>query len=99
MAPDGLQCPGRERVPSPVDVDPARVRDDHARWLERSRAAWDARAERWHARAEVNALAADRAAELDRVWDALRLSRDARLLTPAAAAASGPSRSPNAASA
>jgi 2-polyprenyl-3-methyl-5-hydroxy-6-metoxy-1,4-benzoquinol methylase len=80
MAPDGLQFPGRERVSSPVDIDSTRVRDDHARWLERSRAAWDARAERWHARAEVNALAADRAAELDRVWDALRLSRDARLL-------------------
>jgi len=80
MAPDDLQYPGRERVSSSVDVDPARVRDDHATWLEHSRAAWDARAERWHARAEVNALAPDRAAELDRIWGALRLSRDARLL-------------------
>ena len=80
MEPDGLQFPGRERLSPPVDVDLARTREDHASWLERSRAAWDARAERWHARAEVTALAADRDAELDRVWDALRLSRDARLL-------------------
>ena len=80
MEPDGLQFPGRERLSPPVDVDLARMREDHASWLERSRADWDARAERWHARAEVTALAADRDAELDRVWDALRLSRDARLL-------------------
>ena len=80
MAPDGLQFPGREEQPPRVDVDPARVRDDHARWLERSRAAWDARAERWHARAEVTALEADREVELERIWDALRLSRGARLL-------------------
>jgi SAM-dependent methyltransferase len=80
MAPDRLQFPGRERPSLSVDVDPARMREDHASWLERSRADWDARAERWHARAEVNALAADRAAELDRIWDVLRLSRDARLL-------------------
>lgn len=80
MAADGLQFPGRERASLPADVDPARVQEDHARWLERSRAAWDARAERWHARAEVNALAADRDAELQRIWDALRLSRDARVL-------------------
>jgi 2-polyprenyl-3-methyl-5-hydroxy-6-metoxy-1,4-benzoquinol methylase len=80
MAADGLQFPGRERASPSVAVDLARVREDHASWLERSRAAWDARAEQWHARAEVNALAADRAAELDRIWDALRLSRDARVL-------------------
>jgi len=80
MAPDGLQFPGREEQPPRVGVDPARVRDDHAVWLERSRAAWDARAERWHARAEVTARAADRAVELDRIWNALRLSRGARLL-------------------
>jgi 2-polyprenyl-3-methyl-5-hydroxy-6-metoxy-1,4-benzoquinol methylase len=80
MAADGLQFPGRERASAPVDIDPARLREDHAIWLAHSRAAWDARAERWHARSEVNALAADRAAELDRTWDALRLSRDARVL-------------------
>ena len=80
MAPDGSQFSGRERLSPPVDVDPARVQDDRASWLQRSRAAWDARAERWDARAEVNALAPDRGAELDRIWDALRLSRDARVL-------------------
>jgi SAM-dependent methyltransferase len=80
MASDGSQFPGRERPSPPVEVDPARLREDHASWLERSRAAWDARAARWHARAEANALAADRGAELDRIWDALRLSREARLL-------------------
>jgi SAM-dependent methyltransferase len=80
MAADGLQFPGRERRTPSVGVDPARVQEDHARWLEHSRAAWDDRAERWHARAAANALAADRTAELDRIWDALRLNRDARLL-------------------
>jgi SAM-dependent methyltransferase len=80
MAPDGMQFPGRERLSPSAGVDPARVQEDHARWLEHSRTAWDNRAERWHARAEANALAADRAAELDRVWNALRLSRDAHLL-------------------
>jgi SAM-dependent methyltransferase len=80
MAPDRLQYSGRERLSPPSDGDPARVQDDHASWIERSRAAWDARAERWDARAEVNALAPDRGAELDRIWDALRLTRDARVL-------------------
>jgi SAM-dependent methyltransferase len=80
MAPDRLQFPGRERLSPPVGVDPARVQEDHARWLEHSRTAWDNRAEWWHARAEANVLAADRGAELDRIWDALRLNRDARLL-------------------
>ena len=56
------------------------MQEDHAHWLEHSRAAWDERAERWHARAQANALAADRTAELDRIWDALRLNRDARLI-------------------
>lgn len=49
-------------------------------WLERSRAAWDARAERWDARAETNARAADRQADLDRIWDALHLRPGARVL-------------------
>jgi 2-polyprenyl-3-methyl-5-hydroxy-6-metoxy-1,4-benzoquinol methylase len=80
MAADRSQFSGRERLSPPVDVDPARVHVDHASWLQRSRAAWDARAERWDARAEVNALAPDRGVELDRIWDALRLIRDARVL-------------------
>ncbi len=80
MAPDRSQFSGRERLSSPVDVDSASEHDDHVSWLECSRVAWDARAERWDARAEANALAPDRGAELDRIWDALRLSRDARVL-------------------
>ena len=59
---------------------PPACETDQASWLERSRAAWDARAERWDARAEANALAPDRAADLDHVWDALRLRRGARVL-------------------
>ncbi|MGH8575069.1 MAG: class I SAM-dependent methyltransferase, partial [Gammaproteobacteria bacterium] len=41
---------------------------------------WEARAERWDARTAANALAPDRKRDLDRVWDALRLRRDARVL-------------------
>ena len=70
----------RERLSPPVVVDPARIELDHAAWLERSRAAWDARAERWDARAEANALAPDRAADLERIWTALRLTPEARVL-------------------
>ena len=80
MAPDRLQFSGREPHAPPVDVGPTPVQADHARWLQHSRAAWDARAERWDARAEANALAPDRAAEIDRIWDTLRLRRDARVL-------------------
>ena len=80
MRPGQPQFPDRERLSPPIDVDPARVREQHAAWIERSRAAWDARAERWDARAEVNALAADRDTELNRIWDALRLTPGARLL-------------------
>ena len=40
MAPDGSQFSGRERLSPPVDVDPVRMQDDHASWLQRSRAAW-----------------------------------------------------------
>jgi SAM-dependent methyltransferase len=53
---------------------------DRQTWLERSRAAWDARAERWDARAETNTRAADRLADLDRVWTALHLNPGARVL-------------------
>ena len=70
----------RQRLSPPVVADPARFGADEAAWLERSRAAWDARAERWDARAEVNALAPDRKRDLDRVWDALRLTAGARVL-------------------
>ena len=80
MTPHESQYPGRERLSPPVDVDPTRLQDDQARWIESSRAAWDARAERWDARAEANALRADRSADLDRIWDALRLNRGARVL-------------------
>jgi SAM-dependent methyltransferase len=70
----------RERLSPPVEIDPDRMQADQASWLERSRAAWDARAERWDARAEANALAPDRDADLDRLWNALRLRRGAHLL-------------------
>src|SRR4051794_7771521 len=70
----------RERLNPPLDVDPNRLQTDYARWLERSRVAWDARAERWDARAEANALAPDRAVELNRVSEALRLQPGARVL-------------------
>jgi len=79
MTSDRSQFSDREHASPPVD-DTIRVQDEHASWLQRSRAAWDARAERWDARAEVNARAPDRSVELDRVWDALRLSRGARVL-------------------
>lgn len=49
-------------------------------WLASSRQAWDARAARWDARAEANAHAPDRAADLDRIWQHLALSPGARLL-------------------
>jgi SAM-dependent methyltransferase len=49
-------------------------------WLERARAAWDARAERWDSRAEANASAPDRVADLERIWGALALRPGARLL-------------------
>jgi SAM-dependent methyltransferase len=64
----------------PLAIDPDRLRRDHEAWLTRSRAAWDARAERWDAHAEANAQAADREADLDRVWTALRLRPEARVL-------------------
>ncbi|HEU0113934.1 MAG TPA: class I SAM-dependent methyltransferase [Thermomicrobiales bacterium] len=53
---------------------------NHNVWLDRSRAEWDARASRWDELSERNAAAADRAADLDRTWMALRLRPGARLL-------------------
>lgn len=70
----------RERLSPPMRPDPQRLAADHQIWLERSRAAWDARAERWDARAAANAQKADRAADLDRIWDSLVLRPGARLL-------------------
>jgi 2-polyprenyl-3-methyl-5-hydroxy-6-metoxy-1,4-benzoquinol methylase len=70
----------RERLNPPLDIDPHRLETDYAQWLERSRVAWDARAERWDARAEANALAPDRDVELNRVSDALRLQPGSRVL-------------------
>ncbi|HET7092913.1 MAG TPA: methyltransferase domain-containing protein, partial [Thermomicrobiales bacterium] len=52
----------------------------HAAWLARSRAEWDARAERWDDLSERNAAAEDRAVDLERTWAALRLRPGARLL-------------------
>jgi SAM-dependent methyltransferase len=70
----------RARLSPPVVIDAARLELDRVAWLERSRAAWDTRAERWDARAEANALAPDRAADLERIWTALRLAPGARVL-------------------
>lgn len=75
------EAPERRQRLSPLVVpDPERLDAEHAAWLERSRAAWDARAARWDARAEANARGADRTADLDRIWAALSLRRGARLL-------------------
>jgi SAM-dependent methyltransferase len=70
----------RERLSPPLTVDPDRLAADRDRWLERSRAAWDARAARWDAHAGANAVTPDRRADLDRFWDALRLRPGARVL-------------------
>lgn len=70
----------RKHLSPPVEVDPQQQADDHARWLTRSRAAWDARASRWHEKAEALAESADRAADLERIWQALALAPGARLL-------------------
>lgn len=70
----------RQRISPLVQIDLRRLHEDRGAWLERSRAAWDARAKRWDARAEANAQAADREADLDRIWSALHLRPDARVL-------------------
>lgn len=61
-------------------MNPTPPSSPHDAWLARSRVAWDARAIRWDARAEANAHAPDRAADLDRIWAALDLRPGARLL-------------------
>ncbi len=51
---------------------------DH--WLAQNRDDWNERAEHWDAISEVNAVAPDRGADLDRTWTALGLRPGARLL-------------------
>lgn len=56
--------------------------DDATRhdWIRRARETWDARAATWNARSGANALAADRPADLDRIWQHLALFPGAHLL-------------------
>jgi SAM-dependent methyltransferase len=70
----------RKHLSPPVEVDPRQQADERAKWLTRSRAAWDARAMRWHEKAEALANSEDRAADLERIWLALALEPGARLL-------------------
>ncbi|HEX5499072.1 MAG TPA: methyltransferase domain-containing protein, partial [Thermomicrobiales bacterium] len=69
-------------TPSDDDAPGERSGDEASRaaWLARSRAEWDARAERWDDLSERNAAAEDRVADLERTWAALRLRPGARLL-------------------
>jgi SAM-dependent methyltransferase len=78
--PRGKSALHRQRLSPPMAIDPGRLAADRARWLERSRGAWDARAARWDAQAIVNTHTRDREADLDRIWEALRLHPGARLL-------------------
>jgi SAM-dependent methyltransferase len=78
--PRGESALHRERLSPPLTIDDDRLAADRARWLERSRAAWDARAARWDAHADATATAPDREADLDRIWQALRLRSGARVL-------------------
>jgi 2-polyprenyl-3-methyl-5-hydroxy-6-metoxy-1,4-benzoquinol methylase len=70
----------RVRLSPPVQIDAARHEAERVAWLARSRTAWDARAERWDRRAEANARAPDRDADLERTWEALRLRPGGRVL-------------------
>lgn len=56
--------------------------DDTTRqtWLREARETWDARAASWNVRSNENALAADRTADLDRIWTGLALGPGACLL-------------------
>lgn len=56
--------------------------DETARqnWVGRAQATWDGKAARWNARSNANAVAADRPAELNRIWQELRLRPGASLL-------------------
>lgn len=70
----------RPHLSPPVKVDPQRQEHDRVEWLARSRSAWDARAGRWHEKAEALADSGKRAADLERIWQALALAPGARLL-------------------
>lgn len=54
--------------------------DAHSRWNEQVRETWDARAPFWDDMSRENAASPDRAAHLDRMWDALGLQEGSRLL-------------------
>lgn len=56
--------------------------DDTTRqdWLGAARETWDARAATWNARSNENAVAADRGADIVRIWQALALRPGARVL-------------------
>lgn len=58
------------------------MKHDTARqkWIGKVQENWDARAASWNARSAANAVAADRAADLDRIWQELGLRPGARLL-------------------
>lgn len=58
------------------------MQDDATRhnWLGRARDTWDGRAASWNARSAVNAQAADREGDLDRIWRELALHPGALLL-------------------
>src|SRR6187401_1385294 len=49
-------------------------------WLDRSRSAWNDRAADWDAMSEANAVAPDRAADLDRIAAALHLREGSKFL-------------------
>lgn len=53
---------------------------DHVAWLERVRAIWDERAARWDAMSETNAATPDRAVDIARTAEALRLRPGSRVL-------------------
>lgn len=69
-----------ELVPQTNAPHPPQQSSANAAWLARARAAWDARAAHWDERAEANASAPDRAADLEQIWRALALFPGARLL-------------------
>lgn len=70
----------RQHLSPPVEIDLQRQKDDRARWLARSRAAWDARSTRWHEKAAALAGSEERAEDLERIWRALALEPGSRLL-------------------
>jgi SAM-dependent methyltransferase len=59
-----------------------RVMDDIARqkWIGKAQETWDSRAAFWNSRSSANATAADRAVDIDRIWQELGLHPNARML-------------------